>query len=137
MFSGLWILAAVIVIAALGWSLWRRFAADDMQRLNDHRRDSCRLVGTAELVEGNQHIPVALALSSTTLYYENADLKATLELRLIDEVEYANELVTGQPVHGGKVMRLRSFSRMFEFVLDPTSAPRWQAELPAVRLALQ
>jgi hypothetical protein len=34
-------------------------------------------------------------------------------------------------------MRLRSFSRMFEFVLDPTSAPRWQAELPAVRLALQ
>ena len=136
MVFGLWILLSAAVIAVLGWSLWRHLAADGMQRLNDRRRGSCRLVGTGALIEGQQHIPVALALSTTTLYYENADLEASLDLRDIQEVEYANELVTGQAVHGDKVMRLRCFSRMFEFVIDSATAARWQAELPSVRLTI-
>jgi hypothetical protein len=129
------ILLAAAAVAVLGWNLWKRMAADDMQRLNDERRGSCRLVGRGELVEGKQHIPVALALSGSTLYYENADLNASLDLESIEEVEYSNELVTGQEVVHGKVMRLRCFSKVFEFVVDATSAPQWQAALPEVHLA--
>ncbi|HSP16336.1 MAG TPA: hypothetical protein VLV78_16430 [Thermoanaerobaculia bacterium] len=131
----MWILLAVVAVAALVWNLWKRMAADGMQRLNDERRSSCRLVGRGELVDGKQHIPVAMALSAKTLYYENADLNASLELEYVEEVEYANELVTGQPVAGGKVMRLRCFSKVFEFVIDSAAAPQWQAVLPAVRAA--
>ncbi len=135
MLLALWILLAAVAIGALGWNLWKRMAADGMQRLNDERRGSCRLVGRGELVDGKQHIPVAMALSTSTLYYENADLTASLELEYVEEVEYANELVTGQPVPSGKVMRLRCFSKVFEFVIDSASAPQWQAVLPAVRSA--
>jgi hypothetical protein len=129
------ILLSAVAVAALGWNLWKRMAADGMQRLNDERRSSCRIVGRGELVEGKQHIPVAMALSSSTLYYENADLNASLDLEYIEEVEYANELVTGQPVPDGKVMRLRCFSKVFEFVVDAASAAQWQAALPEVHLA--
>ncbi len=129
------ILFAVVAVAALSWSLWKRMAADSMQRLNDERRSSCRLVGRGELVDGKQHIPVAMALSTSTLFYENADLTASLDLVYVEEVEYVNELVTGQEVAGGKVMRLRCFSKVFEFVIDSASAAQWQAALPAIRSA--
>ncbi len=129
------ILIAVVAVAALLWNLWSRMAEDGMQRLNDERRTSCRIVGRGELVDGKQHIPVAMALSTSTLYYENADLTASLDLVYVEEVEYADELITGQSVDRGKVMRLRCFSKVFEFVIDAASAPRWEAVLPAVRPA--
>jgi hypothetical protein len=127
------ILVAVLAVAALAWTLWRQMGADEMQRLNDVRRNSCRIVGRGELVDGKQHIPVAMALSASTLYYENADLAASLDLVYVEEVEYGNELVTGQAVGAGKVMRLRCFSKVFEFVIDRASVPQWEAALPAVR----
>ncbi len=135
MFNPLWLLAAAMVIAALGWNLWRHLAADDMQRLNKVRKSSCRLVGTGELVDGSRHVPVAMALSESTLYYENRDMTASLDLDRIEEVEYDNELVTGQNVAKGTVLRLRCVSKVFEFVLDSASVPQWQAALPAVRMA--
>lgn len=129
------IVLSVAAIGALGWSLWKQMRNDDVQRCNDQRRGSCRLVGRGEFVEGTQHIPVAMALSSSTLYYENADLEASLDLGYIEEVEYADELSTGARVGGGKVMRLRCFSTVFEFVVDAPSAAQWQALLPPVHLA--
>ncbi|HEV8659027.1 MAG TPA: hypothetical protein VGS96_10380 [Thermoanaerobaculia bacterium] len=129
------ILAAVIIVAALTFNLWKRMAADGMQRLNDGRRDSCRIVGRGELIDGTRHIPVALALSASTLYYENADLSASLDLEYVEEVEYDDELMIGRAVAAGKVMRLRCFSKVFEFILDAATAPQWQAMLPAVRTA--
>jgi hypothetical protein len=129
------IVLSVIAIGGLGWSLWRQMAADRMQSFNDERRSSCRLVGKGELVEGRQHIPVSMALSWSTLYYENADLEASLDLHYIEEVEYADELSTGARVGTGKVIRLRCYSTVFEFVVDAPSAAQWQTVLPPVRLA--
>ena len=129
------ILAAAAAAAVLVWELSKRMAEDGMRRFNDERRNSCRLVGRGELVDGKQHIPVAMALSTSTLYYENADLTASLDLVYVEEVEYDDELMTGQAVAAGKVMRLRCFSKVFEFVIDSANAPQWQAVLPAVRAA--
>jgi hypothetical protein len=129
------ILISSIVVAVLVFSLWKRFAADGMQRLNDGRRGSCRLVGRGELVDGSRHVPVALALNDSTLFYENDDMSATLDLEYVQEVEYDNELSTGQDVPVGKVMRLRCFSKAFEFILDSATALQWEAILPAVRMA--
>jgi hypothetical protein len=92
-------------------------------------------VGRGELIDGTRHIPVALALSASTLYYENADLSASLDLEYVEEVEYDDELMIGRAVAAGKVMRLRCFSKVFEFILDAATAPQWQAMLPAVRTA--
>lgn len=135
MLLSLGILLAIVAVVTLLWKLGSRMAEDGMQRLNDERRTSCRIVGRGELVDGKQHIPVAMALSTSTLYYENADLTASLDLVYVEEVEYADELITGQSVDRGKVMRLRCFSKVFEFVIDAASAPRWEAVLPAVRPA--
>ncbi len=125
--------AIVAVAAFLVWSLAKRFAADRIQRLNDKRRDSCRLVSRGEFVDGSRHIPVALALNERTLYYENSTMQASLDLEWIQEVEYEDELSTGQVVVHGKVLRLRSSSQGFEFVLPDDVIQRWQAVLPSHR----
>jgi hypothetical protein len=135
MFYSLVVVAAVIIVAVLGWSLWKHLADDQMERLKSLRRGSSRVVSTGELVDGSRHVPVAMALSDSTLFYENPDMSASLDLVSIDEVEYGNELLTGQNVPAGKVMRLRCFSTVVEFVIDSASAPQWQAALPAMRIA--
>jgi hypothetical protein len=129
------IVVSSIVVAVLAFNLWKRFAADGMQRLNDGRRGSCRLVGRGELIDGARHVPVALAINDSTLFYENSDMSATLDLEFVQEVEYDNELSTGQNITVGRVMRLRCFSKAFEFILDSATALQWEAILPAVRLA--
>jgi hypothetical protein len=128
-------LIAVIAIAALIFNLWKRFAADDMARFNATRRGSCRLVGKGELIDGSRHVPVALAIDNSTLFYENGDMSASLDLEYVKEVEYDNELSTGGNVPDGRVMRLRSVSQVFEFILDKATARQWEAILPAVHLA--
>ena len=129
------ILVSIVAIAALAYNLWKRFAADDMARFNNGRRGSCRLVGKGELIDGSRHVPVALAIDNSTLFYENVDMSASLDLEYVKEVEYDNELSTGRSILEGKVMRLRSVSQVFEFILDKATAPQWEAILPAVRLA--
>ena len=129
------IILAVVAIAALAFNLWKRLGADDMARFNASRRGSCRLVGKGELIDGSRHVPVALAIDNSTLFYENVDMSASLDLEYVKEVEYDDELSTGGSIPDGKVMRLRSVSQVFEFILDKTSAPQWEAILPAVRLA--
>ncbi|MGZ7042129.1 MAG: hypothetical protein ACXVH7_10100 [Thermoanaerobaculia bacterium] len=129
------IVIAVAAIAVLGFNLWKRFAADDMARFNASRRGSCRLVGRGDLIDGSRHVPVALAIDNSTLFYENVDMSASVDLQFLKEVEYDNELSTGRSIPEGKVMRLRSVSQVFEFILDNATAPQWEAILPAVRLA--
>ena len=129
------ILVSSIVIAVLSFNLLKRFASDGMARLNDGRRGSCRLVGRGELIDGSRHVPVALAINNSTLFYENLEMSASLDLEFVQEVEYDNELSTGRSITVGKVMRLRCFSKAFEFILDSATALQWEAILPAVRLA--
>ena len=136
-FSLLATVAVVAVVVFLVWILSKRFAADRIQRLNDKRRNSCRLVSRGEFVDGSRHIPVALALNDKTLFYENSDMQASLDLKWIEEVEYDNELSTGQTVPDGKVLRIRCLSQEFEFVLPAESNQQWQAVLPSHRLQKQ
>jgi hypothetical protein len=129
-----WItLVAVIVVVALGWNLYRRFGADRIGKLNDRRRGTSRLVSRGEFVDGNRHIAVALAMTPSTFFYENADMQASLDLQWVREIEYDTELGTGASVAGGKVLRMRSDSQTFEFVLPNDTVARWHMMLPPRR----
>ena len=125
----------VPVIAVLAWMLWKRFASDRLQIFSDRRRGSSQLVSRGEFVDGSLHLPVALALTDQAFYYENSDMQASLERQWIQEVEYDDELSTGQSVGDNTVLRLRCFSQTFEFVLPAPSVPQWKSFLPPHRMS--
>jgi hypothetical protein len=127
----LWIsVVAVVVIALLCWTLYRHVGASRIDALLDKRRPTSRMVSSGELVDGSRHLKVALALTGTDLFYENADMEASLDLRWIREIEYDTRLATGHAVEGGRVLRIRCFSQVFEFVLPKDVVPRWHMMLP-------
>jgi hypothetical protein len=132
----LWLsVIAVGVVAVICWNLYRRAGASRIEALTDKRRASSRMVSGAELVEGSRHLKVAMALTNTDLFYENADMQASLDLQWIHEVEYDNCLSTGAAVEGGKVLRIRCFGQLFEFILPNDLVPRWHMMLPPRRRA--
>ena len=124
---------AVGVVAFLCWNLYRRFGADRIAALSDKRRATSRFVSRGEFVDGNRRMEVALALTGSTFFYENADMQASLELQWVSQIEYDTQLSTGLPVAGGKVLRLRCYSQLFEFVLPNDVVPRWHMMLPPRR----
>jgi hypothetical protein len=126
-------IAAVAVVAFLSWNLYRRFGSDRIAAFNEKRRASSRIVGRGELVDGNRHLEVALALTSSTFFYENSDMQASIDLQWLREIEYDNELATGTSIEGGKVLRLRSHSQTFEFILPNDTVARWHMMLPPRR----
>src|SRR5947208_821705 len=128
-------LVAVVVVGILGWNLYRRFGADRIAALNEARRTTSRLVSRGEFVDGNRHLEVALAVTHDTLFYENADMRASIDLQWISEIEYDTELATGTPASGGRVLRLRSHGQTFEFVVPKDLVPRWYMMLPPRRAA--
>ena len=119
----------LVALAVLVWVFVRMRAKDQIEELMAKRRGSCRLVTRAILLEGMEKFPVSLALSDDSLYYEDLDLQATMELRHIDEIEYDDETATGHTV-AGKALRLRSHGHAFEFLLDLPTARQWEAALP-------
>lgn len=127
-------LVALIVVGFLGWNLYRRFGADRIEALIEKRRATARMTGRGELVDGNRHLEVALALTPSTLFYENADMEASVDLQWVQEIEYDNELTTGQAVAHGKVLRLRCYSQTFEFVIPNETVARWHMMLPPRRV---
>jgi hypothetical protein len=126
-------IVALVLVGFLGWNLYQRFGVDRIKGLNEIRRPSSRLVGRGEFVDGSRHIEVALALTRSTFFYENADMQASIDLQWVREIEYDTELATGSQVTGGKVLRLRSNSQTFEFVLPNEMVPRWHMMLPPRR----
>lgn len=140
----LWIsIAAVVVIALVSWNLYRRFGTDSIEAFSEKRRAASQIVSRGEFFDGNRHLDVALALTGDTFYYENADMQASLDLQWIREIEYDTRVATGAAIEGRKVLRLRSYSQTFEFVLADDVAARWQemlpprtSESPKTRLAL-
>jgi len=124
---------AVGVLAFLCWSLYRRFGADRIAAFNDKRRATSRFVSRGELVDGSRHMEVALALTSSTFFYENADMSASLDLHWVKEIEYDTQLSTGRVVAGGKVLRLRCYGQAFEFVIPDDVVARWHMMLPPRR----
>ncbi len=122
----------LIVAAALTVIFMRVRQKDLLGALMEKRRGSARLVSRADYVEGVEKIPVALALTDTTFFYENMDLEASFDLERIEEVEYAEDLATGRSLAGGcRVLRLRSHGAAFEFVLSKDDCGKWQSALPA------
>ena len=129
-----WIsILSLVVVGFLGWNLYRRFGVDRIEALMEKRRATSRLVSRGELVDGNRHLEVALAVTSSTFFYENADMQASLDLDWIREIEYDTELATGTMPATGKVLRLRSHSQTFEFVLPNDVVARWHMMLPPRR----
>ena len=123
----------LVVLAALAFILIRLRSKDHLDEMIAKRSASVVLISRANYVEGLERIPVALSLGADSIFYENPDLEAKLELRQIEEVEYDDETATGQSVQG-KALRLRSHGHTFEFVVDTATAQKWQAMLPIKHL---
>jgi hypothetical protein len=120
-----------VVLAALVVVFLKVRQKDLIGAMMEKRRAAAKLVSRAEYVEGPDKIPVALALTEDTFYYENPDLEASFELNRLDEVEYSDELSTGRAVHDGcSVLRLRSHGTTFEFVLEKADCAKWKAAFP-------
>jgi hypothetical protein len=124
---------AVVIVAVLGWLLYSKVGAGRIEAMTEKRRATSRMVGRGEFVDGNSHQEVALALTASTFFYENADMEASLDIDWLREIDYDDELSTGQAVEHGKVLRLRSDSRMFEFILPNDTVARWHMMLPPRR----
>jgi hypothetical protein len=132
-----WITVVVVAVAAyLAWNLSQRLRADRINAFSERRRAGSRLVSRGELVDGNRHLTVALALTDSTFFYENPEMEASIDLEWVREIEYDNELATGGVVAAGEVLRLRSDSQTFEFVLANDAAARWHSVLPPRRRAV-
>lgn len=124
---------AVVVIGFLGWSLFRHFGPDRIAEFMEERRAASSMVGRGDFVDGTRHLAVAMALTPTTLFYENSDIQAYIELQWVREIEYDTELATGSAVEGAKVLRLRSGSQTYEFIIPNEMVPRWHMNLPSRR----
>ncbi len=125
----------VVVVVVLVWFFFRTRRGDRVSEIMEKRRATSRLVSAADYVEGLERIPVVLALTADTFYYENPDLQASFELARIDEIEYDDELAIGRSVEEGhRALRLRSHGATFEFILPAAEAAKWEAALPARRV---
>lgn len=128
-------LVGVVALAGLLWFFLRTRSRDLVTGIMEKRRAGSRIVSAADYVEGMERIPVALALTADTFYYENPDLQASFELARVDEIEYDTELSVGRSVdEGHRALRLRSHGATFEFVLPSAEAKKWEATLPARRI---
>jgi hypothetical protein len=124
-----------VFLAVLVWFFMKARRQDVISAMLEKRKPNARLVSRAEYVEGLDRMPVALALTDDTFFYENADLEASFELARIDEIDYDDELATGKHIHEGeRILRLRSHGAAFEFILPKEELNRWQSALPARRL---
>ncbi|HEV7487488.1 MAG TPA: hypothetical protein VGQ65_17600 [Thermoanaerobaculia bacterium] len=123
----------VVVLAILVWVYFRMRSKDHVEQVLAKYKTSARVCSRACLFEGMEQIPVALALTADAINYENRDLQASIDLAVIEEVEYDDETATGHTVPG-KVLRLRAHNHLFEFMLDLPSAKQWETALPARRI---
>ena len=114
------LVVAAVVLVAVYLKMRQR---DHLDVMIKKRQPTSKLVSRAQYAEGMESIPVALALSGDTFYYENPDLEASFELSRVDEIEYDDELATGKNVDADKrVLRLRSHGAAFEFILRKEDA---------------
>jgi len=123
----------VVVLAILIWLYFRLRSNDHVEEVLAKQKASARVCSRACLVEGMEQIPVALVLTAESINYENRDLQASIDLSVIEEVEYDDETATGHTI-AGKVLRLRAHNHVFEFTLDLPAAKQWEAALPPRRI---
>jgi hypothetical protein len=127
-------IGGVVVLAVLLWVYLRMRSKDRIDEILSKHRGSASVCSRANLVEGMEMIPVALALKNDAIYYENSDIQgSSIELALIEEVEYDDETATGHTMPG-KVLRIRAHNHVFEFALDLPTARQWEAAFPSRRI---
>lgn len=127
-------LLAMAAVVALGLFAWKLYQGNGrITALTEKRRATSRIVSRAEFADGNRRMEVVLALTQTTLFYENRGMQGALDLQWVREVEYDDALATGTEVSGREVLRLRTDSQAFEFVLPKDEAARWHLMLPPRR----
>jgi len=124
----LFIVFGAIAIFFLAWSFRAGRLRGGFARMIHGRKSTSRISSMAELIDGGNHIPVALTLERSQIFYESAALHASLDIARIDEVEYDTEQGTGK-----NILRLRARGQSLEFVLDLASAKEWAALLPPHR----
>jgi hypothetical protein len=124
---------AGISVAGLVWWYRRLRDNDRMTEALAQSDPSAMVSSRAQLIDGANHIAVALSLDPSRITYRNSDLDASIDINKIDEVEYGSDLVTGG-IADGAVLRLRAHGRAIEFVLDAASAERWSQHLPPHRM---
>ena len=125
----------VVTVVVLLWFYLRARSADLIGEMMEKRRGTAKIVSRADYAEGMEKIPVGLALTNETFYYENPDMQASFDLDRIDEVEYDDELATAIEVpHGFKALRLRSHGTTFDFVMPNAEIERWKTLLPPRQL---
>lgn len=130
-----WTLIGLAVFAVLVVVFLKMRQRDHLDAILKKRQPSSKLVSRADYMEGMETIPVALALTEDTFYYENPDLEASFDVSRIDEIEYEDELATGKTVADDcRVLRLRSHGAAFEFVMSKADAEKWKAVLPPRRI---
>lgn len=126
-------IAAAITAIVLGWDLYRRVGPAGIAALNDARRRTSLIVSPGEILDGLRRRAVALAVTDSTLFYESRDTKESLELEQVGEIEYDTVSAAGVDIQDGRVLRLHSANRTFEFVLPNDVVSRWYAILPPRR----
>lgn len=124
----------LVAVAGLVWLFLRYRKQDHFADIINKYKTSSRVAHTGVFVEGIEQVPVVMVLTDRALLYENEDLQANLDLDLVDEVDYDDELSTGKTIHNGRVMRFRAHGRVFEFIVDKAHAAQWEKLLPARRL---
>ena len=133
MTTAMWFLLGGVAAVFLAINLWKQMAAERLAAFSERRRATSEHVSRGQIVDGRRHQDVALALTGSALIYENSHLQGSLDRKLIQEVGYEDELSTGERIGSGKVLRIRCFSKTFEFVLPWDVVREWQAVLPAHR----
>jgi hypothetical protein len=123
----MFIVGGVLAVAALFWG-FRVARSRGFAELIRSRKATSRITSMAQLVDGANHIPVALTLEQTQIFYESNFLQARLEIARLDEVEYDSEQGTGK-----NILRLRAHNQTFQFILDQSSVRDWAVLLPAHR----
>lgn len=126
-----WLVIIGAIGALLAFSVFKQFGTDRFDALAKRLRERSRLVSRGTLVDGTRRKDVLLALTDSAFIYESSDGQSSFDRQWIREVGYESELSTGMSVGADKVLRLRCFSRTFEFVLSPQVFHEWEAILPA------
>ena len=119
-------IVGVVVLAVLVAVFMRLRKDDHIGEMMEKRRSTSKLVCRGNYMEGMQTLPVAIAITDESLFYENEDLQASLEWAHVEEVEYDEETATGHQIQG-HLLRLRSHGHCFEFVIDEATTKQMQA----------
>ena len=129
----MWIFLGCVAAFFLAINLYKQVAAERLAAFSERRRASSQHVSRGQIVDGRRHQDVALALTTSSLIYENSSMHGSLDREWIQEIGYEDELSTGEHIGSGKVLRIRCFSQTFEFLLPWDVVREWQAVLPAHR----